>query len=245
MNIFQLKKVSFSYPNANPILESINLDIQSGESIAILGANGCGKSTLLKLLVGLLSPTNGNIYAFEDELSLAKLQDTVFTAQYYQKIGFLFQDSDVQLFCSSVYDELSFGLLQLNLSIEDINSRINDICELLSIGNLLDKAPFHLSGGEKKKVALAAILLLNPQVLILDEPTDSLDPKTQYWLINLLSQLNTIGKTLVVTSHNLDLIGKLTTRGILLNEQHQIIADLPIHELLQNKNLLREANLIY
>lgn len=243
--IFNLQNVEFAYDGGENILKQINLSITSGEAVSILGANGCGKSTLLKILSGLLLPSSGIFCAYGEEVTARKLADDGFAKGYHQKIGFIFQDSDVQLFCNSVREELAFGLLQLDYTQTEILRRIDEIVALLGIENLIDKVPYKLSGGEKKKVAIAAVLLLNPQVLILDEPTNALDPKTQHWLVGLLKQLHSAGKTLIVTTHNLHLVEQLTSRGILFNEQHQIVADLPIRELFAKQELLRQVNLIF
>lgn len=243
--IFKCENLGFSYDQKTPILENLNLTIHSGEAISILGANGCGKSTLLKMFSGLLFPDCGKLIAFGKELTALAMRDDSFVQQYHQRIGFIFQDSDVQLFCNSVEEELAFGLLQLGFSVDETSLRINDITKLLGIEHLIDKTPFKLSGGEKKKVAIAATLLMNPQILILDEPTNALDPKTQQWLVQLLNQLHQAGKTLIVTTHNLSLVEQLTTRGILFNEAHQIVADGELSEIMANQNLLRQVNLIY
>ncbi len=242
--IFQLRNVDFSYAGEADTLKRINLQINAGEAVSILGANGCGKSTLLKIFAGLISPTSGDFFAFGTEVTARLLRNDSFANHYHQQVGFIFQDSDVQLFCNSVREELAFGLLQLDYSVVEINQRINEIIQLLGIEHLIDKAPYKLSGGEKKKVAIAAVLLLNPQVLILDEPTNALDPKSQAWLIELLRKLNLAGKTLIITTHNLNLVEQLTRRGVLLNEQHQIVADMPISDLLTKVELLRQVNLI-
>ena len=243
--IFKFSALDFSYDSEVKILDKINLTVYAGDSLCILGANGCGKSTLLKIMAGLLFPNSGEFTAFNDEISIVKMKQDNYAKSYHQKIGFIFQDSDVQLFCNSVKEELAFGLLQLNFSHSEVETRINDIVKLLAIENLLDKVPFKLSGGEKKKVAIAAVLLLNPQVLILDEPTNALDPKTQHWLVQLLQHLNQAGKTLIITTHNLHLVQELSKRGVLFNEQHQIVADLPVSELLAQQDLLRQVNLIF
>ena len=223
----------------------MNLTIHSGEAVSILGANGCGKSTLLKMFSGLLFPSSGKLMAFGEELTAHSMRNDSFAHQYHRRIGFIFQDSDVQLFCNSVEEELAFGLLQLDFSASETRSRINDIVKLLGIEHLINKTPFKLSGGEKKKVAIAATLLMNPEVLILDEPTNALDPKTQQWLVQLLNHLHQAGKTLIVTTHNLDLVGQLTTRGVLFNEMHQIVADDELSKIMTNHDLLRQVNLIY
>ena len=242
--IFKVENLEFSYPDSDRILDNLNFAIYQGEAVSILGANGCGKSTLLKIFSGLLSPTAGSFSAFGEIVSAQMLQHDEFAMNYHRQIGFIFQDSDVQLFCNSVTEELAFGLLQLNYSTNEIKQRIAEIAQLLNIEHLLNKTPYKLSGGEKKKVAIAAVLLLNPSVLILDEPTNALDPKTQHWLVALLQQLNQAGKTLIITTHNLNLVSELSTRGILFNEQHQIVADAPIEQLLQQQDLLRQVNLI-
>lgn len=243
--IFKCENLGFAYEEQSPILKNLNLSICSGEAVSILGANGCGKSTLLKIFSGLLFPDCGRLIAFGEELTAQSMKNDNFAHQYHQRIGFIFQDSDVQLFCNSVEEELAFGLLQTGYSVTEVKARIDDIVKLLDIEHLMIKAPFKLSGGEKKKVAIAATLLMNPDVLILDEPTNALDPKTQYWLVQLLKRLHQAGKTLIVTTHNLDLVSQLTIRGILFNEDHQIVADGLLSKLLQNNELLRQANLIY
>lgn len=243
--IFKCEDLGFSYDHKAPILKKLNLTIHSGEAVSILGANGCGKSTLLKMFSGLIFPDSGKLIAFGEELTAQSMRNDNFAQQYHRRIGFIFQDSDVQLFCNSVEEELAFGLLQLGFSADETRSRINDIIKLLGIEHLIDITPFKLSGGEKKKVAIAATLLMNPEVLILDEPTNALDPKTQQWLVQLLNHLHQAGKTLIVTTHNLDLVGRLTTRGILFNEQHQIVADDELSNIMTNHGLLRQVNLIY
>ena len=242
--IYTMQGVSKIVPPKREILKNIWLSFYPGAKIGVLGLNGSGKSTLLKIFSGLLSPTAGSFSAFGEIVSAQMLQRDEFAMNYHRQIGFIFQDSDVQLFCNSVTEELAFGLLQLNYSTDEIKQRIAEIAQLLNIEHLLTKTPYKLSGGEKKKVAIAAVLLLNPSVLILDEPTNALDPKTQHWLVALLQQLNQAGKTLIITTHNLNLVSELSTRGILFNEQHQIVADAPIEQLLQQQDLLRQVNLI-
>ncbi len=243
--IFRCHELNFSYDHEIDILKNVNLTVKCGESLSILGANGCGKSTLLKIMAGLIFPTSGDFHAFGEKIDSERMKHDSYAMNYHRKIGFIFQDSDVQLFCNNVRDELAFGLLQLNFAKDEIEKRIYDISRLLNIESLLTKTPFKLSGGEKKKVAIASVLLLNPQVLIFDEPTNALDPKTQYWLIQLLQQLTKAGKTLIITTHNLDLVSEITQRGILFNEQHEIVCDDLVEKILANKKLLKEVNLIY
>lgn len=242
--IFELKDAVFSYPYEKPVLCNINLKITAGERVCILGANGSGKSTLLKLFSGLLLPQQGTFSAFQEEVIERKLADDSFSNTYHRRVGFIFQDSDVQLFCSTAEEEIAFGLLQQNIPHETVMQRINEIADMLDIRSLLQKPPFRLSGGEKKKVALAAVLVMNPEVLILDEPTNELDPRTQKWLIRLLNSLCEAGKTLIISTHNLDLVPKISERSILFSEKHTILADYASGKLLGDAELLKEANLV-
>ncbi len=242
--VFELENVFFSYPDSPPALNQIGFSIHPGERICILGANGCGKSTLLKMLAGLLSPQQGNFCAFGRAVAPRDWKDDSFAGNYHRRVGFIFQNPDVQLFCSTVRDEIAFGLLQQKLPSDTIRSRIDDISSMLGIESLLEKTPFKLSGGEKKKVALAAVLVMNPDVLILDEPTNGLDPRTQVWLVRLLNTLSDAGKTVIASTHNLELVPRISDRGILFSEDHKIAADAPISELTGNLELLRSVNLI-
>ncbi len=244
MPVFDLCNVQYSYLDGFPVLKNINLKINRGEKICILGANGSGKSTLLKILCGLIFPIVGDFTAFGEKITEEKLENDNFSKQYHKKVGFIFQDSDVQLFCGSVWDEIAFGPLQLGLSKQEVVKRVEDTIHMLKIDTLRDRAPFRLSGGEKKKVAVASVLVTNPEVLILDEPTNGLDPKSQRWLVNLLIQLNKAGKTIVTSTHNLELVQEISDRVIVFSEDHQIVADGPTHQVLDDRDLLIRVNLI-
>ena len=243
-NVFELEHVCFSYPGGSPVLKDIGFTVRQGERVCILGANGCGKSTLLKILSGLQSPQSGRFRAFRHDVSARDWNDDRFSGSYHRRVGFIFQNSDVQLFCSTVRDEIAFGLLQQKLPQEEIGKRTRGLADMLGIGPLLDQAPFKLSGGEKKKVALAAVLVMNPDVLVLDEPTNGLDPRTQVWLVRLLNALADAGKTLIISTHNLELVSKISDRGILFSEDHTLAADAPIHAILGNTDLLKSVNLV-
>jgi len=242
--IFKLKNASFAYPFEEPVLKNISFSISKGEMVSVLGANGCGKSTLLKIFAGLLCPQEGVFNAFGNNITEELLLEDKFSKQYHQKIGFIFQDSDVQLFCSTAEEEIAFGLLQLGISEAEVKERICDVINLLNIEHLKDKPPFKLSGGEKKKVAIAAVLAMNPEILILDEPTNGLDPRTQRWLAELLTSLGSAGKTLITSTHNLELVQEISKRAILFNEIHTIAADLPTEKLLSDSKLLLSVNLV-
>jgi len=242
-NLFKLNGVGFSYPQSKPVLSDLNLDINEGERLSILGANGCGKSTLLKILAGLIFPQSGTFTAFGDKIEQKSFCGEVSSA-YHRKVGFIFQDSEAQLFCSTVYEELAFGPLQLGLPGETIKKRIGELSAMLGVEKLLDNPPFRLSGGEKKKIAIGSVLILNPDVLILDEPTNSLDPRSQAWLLRLLQSLSKAGKTLIFATHNLDLVPQVSDRAILFDENHTVAADMPVKSLLKDSELLKRVNLV-
>jgi cobalt/nickel transport system ATP-binding protein len=241
--VFTLDAVSYAYPQCAPVISDLTMTINKGERISILGANGCGKSTLLKMLAGLIFPDKGSLMVFGNSIDKTSITGDK-AAAYHRRVGFIFQDSEIQLFCSNVYEELAFGPLQLGLSEPVIRNAVKTISHELNIEKLLDKPPFQLSGGEKKKIALASILILDPEVLILDEPTNNLDPRSQSWLLQILQQLADNGKTLILATHNLDLAPHITDRAVLFAEDHTVAADLPIRELLQNTKLLQEVNLV-
>lgn len=218
--ILQLKDICYAYDD-HIALRYINLEIRKGETIILEGANGSGKSTLLKLINGLVFANEGS-YLFEGrEISEESLKNNKFAKWFHQKIGFVFQNSDVQLFCSNVEEEIAFGPLQMGLEEEQIKQRVDDVLRLLDIDKLRDRAPYHLSGGEKKKVAIACILSMNPEILVLDEPLAGLDRPTQEWLIAFLLKLKKAGKTMIIATHNEELAEHLADRHIFFNEEHE------------------------
>lgn len=219
--LFSLENVCFAY-EGHIALRYITLDVARGETIVLQGSNGCGKSTLLKLLNGLVYAEEGT-YRFDgDVINEKSLKDNIFSKKFHQRVGFIFQNSDVQLFCSNVEEEISFGPRQMGLSEEEVKQRTDDVIELLGIGDLRERAPYHLSGGEKRKVAIACILSMNPEALVLDEPLAGLDRKTQEWLVGFLLQLKEAGKTLIVSTHNDELAHTLADRLVVIGDDHAI-----------------------
>jgi len=241
--MIDLENVSFSYAGINA-LKKINLHIAKGESISLMGPNGCGKSTLLKLINGIILPDSGSYKFNNEEISRKKLENTSFSKNFHQKIGFVFQNSAVQLFCADVYDEIAFGPRQMGIDEKEVETRVNDCLKLLSIEEFKDRPPYHLSGGEKRKVAIACVLSLNPEILALDEPMNGLDPRTQRWLLEFLVKLNNAGKTLIISTHNLDLVQELSKRAILFDDTHTIIADMETKKILKDIELLKRVNLV-
>lgn len=219
--MIKLENVCYSY-NGLVALRYVNLEINKGDTIVLQGSNGCGKSTLLKLLNGLIFAEEGEYYFDGELITPSKMKDSRFSKSFHKRIGFVFQNPDVQLFCNNVYDEISFGPLQMELSYEEIEKRVSDLLTLLNIEHLKDRAPYHLSGGEKKRVALASVLSMNPEVLVLDEPLAGLDKSTQDWLIDFLQELQSAGKTLIISTHDDSLAHLLGDRIVYMNEDHTI-----------------------
>ena len=243
--IFELLDVSYRYHAAIPAIEGINLSIQAGESLAILGANGSGKSSLLHVLDGLIFPSSGSITAFGEVLTEDKLETEMFRHFFRSRVGFVFQNPDIQLFCPKVYDEVAFGPLQLGLPAGEVTKRVDDVLEMLGITALKDRTPNQLSGGEKKRVAIASVLSVNPTVLLLDEPTSSLDLRTRRWLIGLIGELRKTGKTIITTTHDISLVKQISSRVIVLGEDHRLIADGAPSDIVTDHELLHRANIIH
>ena len=243
--IFELKNVDYSYTDGLPVLSKITFNVSAGERIALLGTNASGKSTLLHLLNGLYFPDSGSVTAFGMTLSEEAVETPPFSRHFRQMVGFLFQDSDAQLFCTSVEEELAFGPLQLRLSRNDINARVNDTLGMFGIEHLRNRSPQTLSGGEKKKVALASLITCSPNVILLDEPSTGLDPKSQQWLMELLNALSESGVTLITASHDLSFVAEVADRALILSEDHRLICDRPLRDALYDLDLLLSANLIH
>ena len=241
--MIKLENLSFKYKDTI-VLEDINLTINKGESIALIGPNGSGKTTLLKILNGILIPTKGKYILDDEEITKKNLENTLFSKKFHKKIGFVFQNSDVQLFCPDVYDEIAFGTIQMGLSEEEIDIRVNDCLKLLNIEKLKYKESYKLSGGEKKRVTIASVLALNPEILILDEPLNEIDPKGKKFIKELLIELNKSGKTIICSTHEFEYIKGIFNRAIVFSENHRIIKDSNFNNVLSDKKFLKDNNII-
>jgi cobalt/nickel transport system ATP-binding protein len=244
-HIFEAKNLSYDYPGGIAALRRTNFTIGTGELVALVGANGSGKSTLLKLLDGLLFPTEGKLLAFGQPLSEKALKDGAFVTEFRRRVGLVFQDPDVQLFSPTVWDEVTFGPLQLGITKDEVVSRGLKVLELLNIVHLRERPPYLLSGGEKKKVSLASVLSVSPQVLLLDEPTTGLDPWSQGNLIDFLLQWADKGKNLVFSTQDLDLVEEIASRVLVLGAEHNIVADGKPEDFLFDPDFLLRTNLIH
>lgn len=241
---FQIDHINFSYNN-QIALKNISLTIQEGERVAILGANGSGKSTLLKILDALYFPQTGVVSAFGDPLTEVAMQDEARAFAFRRRVGLVFQDPDVQLFSPTVWDEVTFAPLHLGLPMNEVIERSEWAMDLLGITKLRDRAPHRLSGGEKKKVALASILSLRPDVWLLDEPTASLDPRSQSRLLDFIGELTKEGKTIITATHDLDIVEEIADRVVLFCEEHEITGEGAPRDVLSNYDRLIECNLIH
>lgn len=220
--IINLSHISYNYEEVSA-LNDISLEIYAGELIFFTGPNGCGKSTLFKLLNGLIFPTKGEYYFDHKKIDKNTLQDNIFAKNFHKRIGYIFQNPDVQLFNATVYDEIAFGPRQMNLNEEIIHQRVNELLIYLNIQHLQDRPPYHLSGGEQKKVALAAILALNPDVLMIDEPLNGLDNKTRQWFKEFLMDFIKSNKTILISTHEQELLSLPHSRIIKFNDEHTIL----------------------
>jgi cobalt/nickel transport system ATP-binding protein len=222
-NIIRLEGVSYSYYGRIPAVRDISFSIKEGERFAVIGANGTGKSTLLQIMCGLIHQSEGNVWFRGNEVSEKTLRNRSFLKYFRESVGYVFQDSDIQLFCPTVLDELLYGPLQLEIN----------------------KSEAMLSGGEKKRVAIGSVLTMNPEVMLFDEPTNGLDPRTQCFLVELLLLLSESGKTVVITTHDLSLVAELETKVALLSEEHRIEKVGNCGDILKDEDLLLKANLIH
>ncbi|MGO9016350.1 MAG: energy-coupling factor ABC transporter ATP-binding protein [Dissulfurispiraceae bacterium] len=252
--ILRIENVSYRYYDRIPALIDVSLSISAGERFAVIGANGSGKSTLLQIMGGLIYPSkpsassgslDGFVYFKGNEVSEKTLRGEDFLRYFRCSVGFVFQDSDVQLFSPTVLDEVLYGPLQLHMNETEALDRASEVMKMLNIEGLKERPSYMLSGGEKKRVAIASVLTMNPEVLLFDEPTSGLDPRTQCFLMELLVALNEAGKTIVIATHDLSLVGELHAKVAVLSEDHSIEKTGSSDDILRDEELLLKVNLIH
>jgi len=232
-HITEAKDLFYAYPDGHQAVNGISFRIHHGESVGVIGANGAGKSTLLMLLNGILTPSRGEVIIGEIKLNQSTLN------MIRQRLGMVFQNPDDQLFLTTVFDDVAFGPRNLKLDEAQVEQRVNSALEQVGIKHLKDRAPFKLSAGEKRAAAIATVLSLSPDILILDEPTSSLDPKSRRRLMNILKGFE---HTKIITSHDLDMVLELCQRTIIIKDG-RIISDGQTKDILTNKNLMEEAGM--
>jgi cobalt/nickel transport system ATP-binding protein len=244
-HIIKLEGVSYSYYGKIPAVSNVSFSIKEGDRFAVIGANGTGKSTLLQIMCGLVHQSEGNVWFRGNEVSESTLRNRSFLKYFRERVGYVFQDSDIQLFCPTVLDELLYGPLQLEINQSEAMDRAFEVMKMLEIEDLKDRPSYMLSGGEKKRVAIGSVLTMNPEVMLFDEPTNGLDPRTQCFLVELLLALSESGKTVVITTHDLSLVAELETQVALLSEEHRIEKVGDCRDILKDEDLLLRANLIH
>jgi cobalt/nickel transport system ATP-binding protein len=241
--VFSLEQVCFRYHEVTA-LESLDLRIEEGSRTALLGANGSGKSTLLRILDALYFPTAGSVRFRGLLLDARTFESDEFSFDFRRRVGLVFQSPDVQLFNPTVFDELAFGPLQLRWSRREIVERVETVMERFEIAHLRDRPPHRLSGGEKKRVAIASVLVLDPEVLLLDEPTAALDPRSESQILSLLASLGDGKRTIVIATHDLNLALDLADRCVLL-DRGKLAAEGDPREIVRDTELLGRVNLIH
>ena len=242
--VFDVQNVVYRYNAEVTALKGLSLQVARGERVAILGANGSGKSTLLRLLDGLYFADSGSISAFGAPLTEEALQDDATAFAFRRRVALVFQNPDVQLFSPTVFDEVAFGPLQLRWQKDDIRRKVNETLDLLEITHLKDRSPHRLSGGEKKRVALASVLVLDPEVLLMDEPTAALDPKSQSMVVDFLIGWSGGAKTVITATHDLDIVGEIADRCFVF-QSGNVLAEGTPDIVLGNEPLLQSSNLIH
>lgn len=243
--IFELRDVHFSYLGKFPALSGIDIKISQGQKISIIGANGSGKSTFLQLLDGLIFADKGVLSFCGQQLNEKIIGDAKFSQEFRRKVGFIFQNSDVQLFCPTVKEDIVFGPLQLGFTKDQIQKRLEKLIVTLNIKELLDRSPYQLSIGEKRKVAIASTLIINPEVLILDEPTAGLDPLTTRNIIDLLVEENISGKTIITATHDLHILEEIADIVYVFGADKKIVKFGQTDNILNDTALLMANNLVH
>jgi cobalt/nickel transport system ATP-binding protein len=240
---FEVQNISFDYEGVQAIRD-LSLHIEQGERVVLLGANGSGKSTLLRILDALYFPSVGFVSFRGAPLTPAQFRSDGFSHDFRRCVALVFQNPDVQLFNPTVFDEVAYGPLQLRWKKEDVVRRVEETLAFMAIAHLRDRPPYRLSGGEKKRVALASVLVLDPEVLLLDEPTSTLDPRSQSQIVDLIQQWKGTAKTVVTATHQLEIVEDIADRVFVLEAGGVIATGTPA-EVLANGELLLRANLIH
>ena len=225
--MIEFKNVSFGYEKGNTILKDMSFHIEKGESVGLIGANGAGKSTMLKVLLGLL-PHEGDVLVNGTALCKESLPEIRKT------LGFVLQNSENQMFMPTVYDDMMFGLLNYGMSKADAEHRVDGVLEQLGLSSLKNKYNHKISGGEKRMAAIATVLAMEPEVIIMDEPSVSLDPYNRRAVINVI---NSLSQTKIIASHDLDMVLE-TCRRVILISDGKIVASADAQKILSNKELL-------
>ena len=220
--LIELRDVVFSYAG-HTVVDGVSLQVDRGELVALLGPNGCGKTTIMRLINGL-ELADAGAYLFDGHaIDAAFLKDSAAAQRFHQRVGFVFQNADAQLFCATVGEEVAFGPAQMGLPADELERRVRDAMGLFQVADLADASPYQLSGGQKKRVALAAVVSMNPDILVLDEPTNGLDEDSCDIVVNFLLAYIEAGKTVLMSTHHQDLVRRLGARAIYIDRYHHVV----------------------
>ena len=237
-SILQLEHVSYTYPDGPLAVEDLSVSIERGERVAVLGRNGAGKSTFFLLCNGILEPSEGTIRCGGKPLTRNKKDLT----ELRRRVGIVFQEAENQILAVTVEGEVSFGPMNLGLPVEEVERRTVEALDRMGLGEYGDRSPQYLSGGEKKRVTIADILAMEPDVILLDEPTASLDPENVARLEETLDQLTRAGIALVVSTHDVDFAARFARRGLVFS-RGKLVADGSLESIFSRQELLEEAGL--
>ena len=204
-------------------LDGVSFEVRRGEAVALLGPNGCGKSTALRVIAGLSRPSAGAVIFDGDVIDAGSLADRRFAKRYHQRCGLVFQDSDAQLFCPTVAEEIAFGPRQMGLSASEVDERVEDSLDLFGLRELAGRAPYRLSGGEKRKVAIACVTSMAPDLLMLDEPTASLDEDSAELVVGFLRSYVSAGHSVLATTHDQAFVEALRAREVRMEKTHRVV----------------------
>ena len=243
--IYSLVDVDYSYPGNIPALCGLNLSINASDRVAVIGANGTGKSTLLTMLDALIFPDTGTVSFSGQALTRHAMDDAMTQRTFRAKVGFVFQNPDIQLFCPTVKEDIVFGPLQLGLPHEEILRRLDSVVERMRLSHLLERSPHQLSIGEKKKAAIASVLVIEPDVLLFDEPTAGLDPQTTRDIIAVIVDAHKTGKTVVMATHDLHLVEEIADVVHVFGDNRSIIRSGTPEEILSDHEFLKQHNLVH
>jgi len=238
MNIIETNDITYHYPDGTEALKRVNFKAAEGKIIALLGPNGAGKSTLFLHFNGILRPTSGSIIVNNEELKYDKKN----LMKVRQNVGIVFQNPDDQLFAPTVVEDVAFGPMNMGLSKDEVERRVDDSLKRVGMDEFKKKAPHHLSGGQKKRVAIAGILAMKPKIMVLDEPTSGLDPKGASQILRILYKLNKEGMTIIISTHDVDLV-PLYAYHVYIISKGEIIKKGNPQEVFDDVKTIRDANL--
>lgn len=238
MNMIETHNISYSYPDGTEALKNVNFTAQQGKIVALLGPNGAGKSTLFLHFNGILEPTSGSVYIDGEQLGYNK-KDLM---NVRQKVGIVFQNPDDQLFAPTVMEDVAFGPMNIGLTDDEVDKRVKDALKRVGMEGSENRPPHHLSGGEKKRIAIAGILAMKPEIMVLDEPTSGLDPRGASQIMHLLYHLNKEGMSIVISTHDVDLV-PLYAYNVYIMSKGELIKEGSPTEVFEDTETIRKANL--